>query len=75
MTLETNDPDLKELGSGNVTGDGHIAGITVAVEGWSGYFPIGHESGGNMDKKLVFMVGKRFNQQRRLNIYISQCHV
>jgi len=26
----------------------------VAVEGWSGYFPIQHESGGNMDKKLVF---------------------
>jgi DNA polymerase I-like protein with 3'-5' exonuclease and polymerase domains len=41
------------LGSGNVTGKGHIAGIAVAVEGWSGYFPIHHESGGNMDKKLV----------------------
>ena len=54
IDLETNDPHLKELGSGNVTGKGHIAGIAVAVEGWSGYFPIGHESNGNMDKKLVF---------------------
>ncbi len=54
IDLETNDPDLKELGSGNVTGKGHIAGVAVAVEGWSGYFPIGHESNGNMDKKLVF---------------------
>ena len=53
IDLETNDPELKELGSGNVTGKGHIAGIAVAVEGWSGYFPIHHESGGNMDKKLV----------------------
>ena len=53
IDLETNDPHLKELGSGNVTGKGHIAGIAVAVEGWSGYFPIHHESGGNMDKKLV----------------------
>ena len=54
IDLETNDPHLKELGSGNVTGKGHIAGIAVAVEGWSGYFPIQHESNGNMDKKLVF---------------------
>ena len=53
IDLETNDPHLKDLGSGNVTGKGHIAGIAVAVEGWSGYFPIQHESGGNMDKKLV----------------------
>ncbi len=53
IDLETNDPNLKELGSGNVTGKGHIAGVAVAVEGWSGYFPIHHESGGNMDKKLV----------------------
>ena len=54
IDLETNDPQLLELGSGNVTGKGHIAGVAVAVEGWSGYFPIQHESNGNMDKKLVF---------------------
>ena len=53
IDLETNDPHLIELGSGNVTGKGHIAGVAVAVEGWSGYFPIHHEQGGNMDKKLV----------------------
>ena len=33
IDLETNDPDLKSLGSGNVTGKGHIAGVAVAVEG------------------------------------------
>jgi len=53
IDLETNDPRLKELGSGNVTGRGHIAGVAVAVEGWSGYYPIHHEQGGNMDRKLV----------------------
>jgi len=53
IDLETNDPYLMTLGSGNVTGRGHIAGVAVAVEGWSGYFPIQHESGGNMDRKLV----------------------
>jgi len=53
IDLETCDPDLLELGSGNVTGRGKIVGIAVAVEGWSGYYPIAHEGGGNMDKKLV----------------------
>ncbi len=53
IDLETNDPHLTTLGSGNVTGKGHIAGIAVAVEGWSGYFPIYHEQGGNLDKRLV----------------------
>ena len=53
IDLETNDPYLTTLGSGNVSGKGHIAGVAVAVEGWSGYFPIHHESGGNMDKRLV----------------------
>jgi len=53
IDLETYDPELTTLGSGNVIGRGHIAGVAVAVEGWSGYYPIGHEGGGNMDKKLV----------------------
>ena len=53
IDLETNDPGLTTSGSGSVVGKGHIAGVAVAVEGWSGYFPIGHENGGNMDKKLV----------------------
>ena len=52
IDLETNDPKLTTLGSGNVVGRGHIAGVAVAVEGWSGYYPIQHEQG-NMDKGLV----------------------
>jgi len=53
IDLETCDPNLKELGSGNVVKRGHIAGVAVAVEGWCGYFPIGHEQGGNLDVNLV----------------------
>ena len=64
IDLETNDPQLLELGSGNVVGRGHIAGIAVSVEGWSGYYPIGHEQGGNLDKKLVLnWLQDLFNQQ------------
>ena len=28
-------------------------GFAVAVDGWSGYYPIAHEGGGNMDKRIV----------------------
>ena len=53
IDLETRDPNLLTLGSGSVRGDGEVIGIAVAVEGWSGYFPINHEGGGNMDRALV----------------------
>ena len=53
IDLETRDPNLTTLGSGSVRGDGEIVGIAVAVEGWQGYFPIAHEGGGNIDKKIV----------------------
>jgi len=53
VDLETCDPDLTTLGSGNVVGRGHIAGVAIAVEGWAGYFPIGHDHGDNLDKGLV----------------------
>ena len=53
IDLETKDPDLIKMGSGSLTGNGHITGIAVGVEGWSGYYPIGHEGGGNMDKDRV----------------------
>jgi DNA polymerase I-like protein with 3'-5' exonuclease and polymerase domains len=52
IDLETKDPNLKTRGSGSVIGQGEIIGIAVAVEGWSGYYPIGHREG-NMDKRKV----------------------
>jgi len=53
IDLETKDPQLKQMGSGSVTNRGEIVGIAVAVEGWSGYYPIAHAGGGNMDKARV----------------------
>jgi len=53
IDLETKDTDLVKMGSGSITGNGRITGIAVAVSGWSGYFPIAHEGGGNMDKGMV----------------------
>ena len=53
VDLETKDPELKTMGSGSITGRSEIVGIALAVEGWSGYYPIAHEGGGNLDKKKV----------------------
>ena len=53
IDLETKDPDLVKMGSGSITKRGHITGIAIAVEGWSAYYPIAHESGGNMDKTKI----------------------
>ena len=53
IDLETKDPELKKLGSGSVTGKGHMVGIAVAVKDWSGYYPIRHEGGGNMEIRKV----------------------
>ena len=52
IDLETRDPDLKTKGSGAIIGHGEIIGIAVAVEGWSGYYPIAHREG-NLDKTIV----------------------
>ena len=53
IDLETKDPDLVKMGSGAVTGNGCITGIAIGVEGWSGYFPIAHGGGCNMDRDKV----------------------
>ena len=53
IDLETKDPDLIKMGSGSVNGKGAIVGVAVAVHDWSGYYPIAHEGGGNMDKAKV----------------------
>ena len=53
IDLETCDPNMESFGPGWARGDGFIVGYAVAVEGWSGYFPVAHAGGGNLDKRLV----------------------
>ena len=53
IDLETCDPNIKTIGPGWPRGDGYIAGVAIAVDGWKGYFPIRHEGGGNFDEKIV----------------------
>ena len=53
IDLETKDPNLIKMGPGTFRKDGEVVGIAVAVSNWSGYYPIAHEGGGNMDRKRV----------------------
>jgi DNA polymerase I-like protein with 3'-5' exonuclease and polymerase domains len=54
VDLETKDPNLnKRMGSGSVVGVGDVVGISLATADWCAYYPIAHEGGGNMDRKMV----------------------
>jgi DNA polymerase I-like protein with 3'-5' exonuclease and polymerase domains len=54
IDLETKDPHLNVArGSGSVIGIGEVVGISLATDVWSAYYPIAHEGGGNLDKKMV----------------------
>ena len=53
IDLETRDPQLTEMGPGWATKNGEIIGIAVAAGDFSGYFPIAHANGPNLDKKLT----------------------
>lgn len=53
IDLETRDPNIKSLGPGWPRKDGYIIGFAIATSFWSGYLPIRHESGGNLDTNIV----------------------
>ena len=53
IDVETRDPNIKSNGPGWPTGDGEVVGYAVAVDGWSGYIPIRHLGGGNLDERIV----------------------
>jgi len=54
VDIETNDPDLRELGVG-VRRGGTIVGVSFAIqgEGKGYYLPIGHREGGNLPRDQV----------------------
>lgn len=53
IDLETCDPNMESMGPGWPRNDGYIVGYAIAVDGWSGYFPVAHGGGGNLDRGLV----------------------
>ena len=53
IDLETCDPNMESLGPGWPRNDGYIVGYAIAVDGWTGYYPVAHAGGGNLDKRIV----------------------
>jgi len=53
IDLETCDPNMEKFGPGWPRKDGYIVGYAIAVDGWKGYYPVAHQGGGNIDKKIV----------------------
>ena len=53
IDLETCDPNMESLGPGWPRNDGYIVGYAIAVDGWTGYYPVAHGGGGNLDKRIV----------------------
>jgi len=55
LDTETRDPNLSDKGPGGVRNDGEVVGISIATDtGYCGYFPVGHLSGGNLDRDIVY---------------------
>jgi DNA polymerase I-like protein with 3'-5' exonuclease and polymerase domains len=53
VDVETRDPKIKTMGPGWARQDGEIVGYAVATEWWSGYVPVKHWGGGNLDDRIV----------------------
>ena len=53
VDLETCDTDLMIYGPGYIKRNGYVTGIAIATADFTGYFPIAHEGGGNLDKEKV----------------------
>ena len=62
------------MGSGSVVGVGDVVGISLATHDWCAYYPIAHEGGGNMDRKMVLKLVTR-PDEHRLYKDISQRNV
>ena len=69
IDLETHDPDLKSKGSGAVIKNGKVVGISVATEGFVGYFPFDHEGGDNLEKSKVIQWFTDLCQSNSLKIF------
>ena len=53
VDLETYDPNLMTMGPGWARKDGKVVGIAVAAGDDAWYFPIAHENGPNIDRRMV----------------------
>lgn len=54
LDTETRDDGLGAgLGPGWAWGGGYLVGVSLCADNWSGYLPVAHEGGGNLDPNLI----------------------
>lgn len=59
--LETNDEGIRAgQGAGWAWGGGHVVGVSVTADNFSGYLPFAHEGGGNLDPEAVISIVNRW---------------
>ena len=63
VDVETYDPDLKTKGPGSIARRGYIVGISLSTERESFYLPVAHQTGENVNAKMV----KRYVQDQLSN--------
>jgi len=69
LDTETYDPNLMKYGPGGVKRDGKLVGISICTDtGYKGYFPIGHDGGGNLDKDSVIRWAKDIFSQDTIKV-------
>tara|TARA_R110002020_G_scaffold200213_2_gene402314 strand:+ start:4750 stop:6600 length:1851 start_codon:yes stop_codon:yes gene_type:complete len=66
VDLETCDPELVKEGAGWPTNRGFVIGIAVSSNGFTGYYPIAHQGGGNLDKDKVVKYIKSLCEDEKL---------
>ena len=66
IDLETCDTELIKEGPGWPIKRGKVIGIAVSSNGFTGYYPIDHDGGGNMDKKTVLKYIKSLCENENL---------
>ena len=67
IDLETCDPELIKEGPGWPRKRGRVIGIAVSSNGFTGYYPIDHEGGGNMDRKAVLKYVKSLCEDEKID--------
>ena len=65
IDTETYDPKLFDLGPGWATGEGFVAGISIATEDAAWYYPIGHTLGENQDRASVLNFVRAVAQDKK----------
>jgi len=54
VDIEARDENLQKYGPGFVRDEAYIVGVSIAADGFQGYFPVRHEGGGNLAENAVF---------------------